>query len=576
MALLALAPGAARAKSGWWSSGEFSTPPGARETREVGAPTGSGPTVTISVDRTRSTPLAANLSGTNVTTESSPASFGDPAVRSAVKWLLPTVLRWPGGTVDDCFSWSTGRIAAMGTGVAGAMAPLDVEAAVFGRYPQIGFSNQIVSMATKDQPLIAGKGGNPLGDQNTGFGGFANAVGAKFLVVVNTISDTTESAERLATTVARLGLPVLGFELSNEPFFVTIPRSDGPITLPDGAPPVPGAFADGGDYLAKMRPYYDAIKRGYVDAGVDPARAVVAIAGGYAAEDGGWNAQWSRDLSGYASASGAWWDTVAYHYYPPKERGGGFPDAMTYANDALVTGTDGFMRTYRATNWSAGKPLFVSEYAATFDDKAMNGSVYAGIFVAEYAARMSDYPETAAVLMHQLLDDQDGVASPKASLGGSSSWTDQLRAMGSSGRAFDTTGAMDGLYLTAQVLGLHVVDRAVRWSDRSFATTVGEGGGVVPTLGASIPAVYAKAFHGRDGRTHLLMTNKGSSPVNARVLVDGVEPATGETVVWMAPSAGDPGEQNTSASQTVGLHMTTVKGAFSLPAYSVAHLDVAP
>jgi len=226
--------------------------------------------ITVAIDRSSVTPVTANLSGANVNSSDSPESFVDPAVQAFVRPLQPTILRWPGGTVNDFFDWSTGLIPlpdAAGAG-GGVPTPIDIERFIFQPYPTLSFNKQIQKAADKRQPILLAKGGNPLGDTTSGFAGFTTAVGAKFLVVVNATTNTVEAAERLAFTVAQRRLPVVGFELVNEPFFIMVPTSAGTFTLPLGAPKVPGAYTDGVDYLTKMKPYYEAIKRGYASAGV--------------------------------------------------------------------------------------------------------------------------------------------------------------------------------------------------------------------------------------------------------------------------------------------------------------------
>jgi len=533
--------------------------------------------ITVAIDRSSVTPVTANLSGANVSSSDSPESFADPAVQALVRPLQPTMLRWPGGTVSDFFDWSTGLIPLPGAGSAagagdGVPTPIDIERFIFQPYPTLSFNKQIQKAADKHQPILLAKGGNPLGDTTSGFAGFATAVGAKFLVVVNATTNTIEAAERLAFTVARRRLPVVGFELVNEPFFIMVPTSAGTFTLPLGAPKVLGAYTDGVDYLTKMKPYYEAIKRGYASAGVSPLRAIVAIAGGYAADVSGWNAQWGQDLAAYTFNHGAYWDAVAMHFYPPETKQGGFAKAMTYANDALSIGTNAFVHDYRAANWSRGKPLFVSEYGVTMNDKTMNGSVYAGIFCAEYVARMSVFPETAALLLHELFNDSVGIAAPRDAIGGNGDWKKDLISAGQAGRMVDTVGRLKGSFYNAEILGLGLANAALNASDRAYATKLSGPLGTVAARMSALPAVYAQAYHGRDGSTHLIVTNKGSDSKLVAVVIDGQRTLATFSMDMIHPTAGDPSERNSASEQPITVQHATVKDAIEIPGYSVAHL----
>ena len=337
---------------------------------------------------------------------------------------------------------------------------------------------------------------------------------------------------------------------------------------------MPGAFTDGGDYLTKMKPYRDAIKRGFQAAGVDPDRAVVAIGGGYVADTSGFNVKWMADLAAYTQAHGAWWDGVVDHFYPPEAKSGDFSTKMKYANDALAIGTDPFIASYRATNFSAGKPLFVTEYDVTLSDRAIEGSVYAGVFCAEYIGRMSRYPETADLMLHELFSSSDGIGVPDTAVDGTGDWHQKLTAAGQSGQVLDTTGRIQGLFYTAQILGVAIADAAVNASDRVYGTTVTGATGSVPTRTATLPAVFAQSYRGRDGTLHVLATNKGKDPVIARIVVDGQAVSTTLTVDRLAPTGGDPAETNTATSQPVALKHGTAQGTVTLPGYSATHIAV--
>ncbi len=536
--------------------------------------------VTVAIDRTSSIPLAANFSGGNIASPDTPVELTDPAVQAFVRPLKTGIVRWPGGKVNDYFTWQTGLIpppagSPTSKGPPGVPTPIDILNAVFSPYPDIGFNKEVARAITKLQPILAGKGGNPLGDRRSGFGGFATSIGARFVAVVNATTDTVASIEALALTIAQRKLPVVAFELVNEPYFLVVPPSDGPIVLPPRSPPVSGAYSDGGDYLTKMKPYRDAIKRGFLAAGADPARAVVAIGAGFAADTSGYNVRWQADLAAYTQAHGAWWDGVVYHFYPPESKDDDFDSKVKYANDALVIGTDPFIAAYRTTNFSAGKPLFLTEYDVTLNDRAIEGSVYGGVFCAEYVGRMSRFPETADLMLHELFSSSDGIGVPDMAIDGDGDWRQKLTAAGQAGQVLDTTGRIKGLFYTAQILGLSIANAAVNGSDTVYATSVTGATGSVPTRKAKIPAVFAQSYRGRDGRLHLLVTNKGAEPKMVQIVVDGQTVTASLSVDRLAPTGGDPAQSNSAASQPVKITHGTAKNSVTLPGYSATHIAFA-
>ena len=533
--------------------------------------------VTIAIDRNSTKPLAMQFSGANVSSSDSPEDFGDPAVQAFVRSLQPGILRWPGGTVDDFFDWKTGLIpppnngAAAGSNAEGST-PIDIERAVFGPFPSIAFNQQIARASDQAQPILVAKGGNSLGNATSGFAGLATAVGAKFLIVVNATTDTVEAAEQLASSVARRRLPVVGYELVNEPFFITIATSIGTFRLPPGSPKVLGAYKDGFDYLTRVKPYYDAIKRGYATAGLDPARAIVAIAGGYAADTSAWNVQWMQDLASYTYAHGAYWDAVAFHFYPPEAKKGDFSQAMVYANDALMTGTDPFIQGYRAASWSRGKPLFVSEYNVTLHDKAMDGSLYGGIFCAEYVARLSSFPEATKLLLQELFNSSDGIGVPASAIDGLGNWKSELTAAGRAGQTIDTVGRIKGMFYNVQILGLGLANATVNASDEVYGTALSGAVGSVATRSANLPAVYAQAYRGRNQSTHILITNKGADNKLVQIVIDGQSIPGPFSMDSIQPTAGDPSERNSASAQPIAISHAIIKGIVPIPGYSVSHL----
>src|SRR5208283_2725483 len=83
-----------------------------------------------------------------------------------------------------------------------------------------------------------------------------------------------------------------------------------------------------------------------------------------------------------------------------------------------------------------------------------------------------------------------------------------------------------GFFLTAQVSAEAVAYWALNRSSGLYPTTVSTNGPTVPinTNGSSqtIPAVYAQAYQGNNGKLYVLLTNKGSNAVPVQVFQNGV------------------------------------------------------
>jgi len=92
----------------------------------------------------------------------------------------------------------------------------------------------------------------------------------------------------------------------------------------------------------------------------------------------------------------------------------------------------------------------------------------------------------------------------------------------SGGYVTNTVGLPFGYFLSAQGCGEAVAYWALNRATAVYATTVGTNGPVVPmdTNGIStMPAVYAQAYQGGNGRRYLLLTNKGSNAVPVQIKI---------------------------------------------------------
>ena len=627
----------------------------------------------VVINSAKKVALQNGFSGFNTVYSDTPAQWSDPTLISLTTAANPGVLRWPGGTIDDFFNWKTGIIHLSGDQFKNASMPwtmIDIEQAYFRRFrpvetssakptptpdpslptgagdpnargmnaqqrkdalddadidpnvKSVGFNTQIDN-ANKVGAVLIAKGANKLGTYDTtstGFAGFAKLTKAsKLLIVVNIFSDTIESARELAYYVASQKIPVSAFELGNEPQFLIVPtKVVEPGTFPGSKtrgniPPVMGAISSPQDYLARVAPYYDAIKQGYDKAGVDRSQAVVAINGGYIIPNAGstsWMGQWDAGLTDYVDNStavkaklvadalamnpsstknsmyfkpGAYWDAVVFHHYPTKYKNDdgtptddkNFGNMMKYANDALLNETNKYLSVMSQRSWANGKQILITEYDVTFDDKTMNGSLYGGIFSAEYVMRMSTVPNVMHVAMHELTNDVNGIGSPKTCYKGSDDWKKKYQASGLSAKVDPTTTTPpSGLFANAQLVALGIANAAVNASDSYFPTVV-SGGSSVATKSDQMPAVHAQAYHGTDGMMHLVLTNKSAAPISTSVY-DGSN-IISQAMALSSVSANSASAKNSSSDpQHIAVSRSNVQNPVTLPAYSVVHLSWKP
>jgi hypothetical protein len=130
-----------------------------------------------------------------------------------------------------------------------------------------------------------------------------------------------------------------------------------------------------------------------------------------------------------------------------------------------------------------------------------------------------------------------------------------------------------GFYYSAQVLGEGVAYWAVNRSTAVYATAVGTNGPTAPLLnGGSLPAIYAQAYQGDNGKRYVLITNKGSNAQPATIIQDGTALTNQflETFVW----GSDPSATNSSPTLSpVFAYSQMTNNPVTIPEYSVVRLE---
>ena len=435
--------------------------------------------------------------------------------------LSPGWLRFPGGTDSEAFNWATGEIV-----------PAWVDALAAKQYTH--------DINANAQPIVAGKGGASFSD----FAAMAAAVGgAKIIVSVNAYTDTPQSAQAFARFALTNHIPVAVWELDNEPYTWLNTDAGGPGPF----------FTNAADYATKMKPYRDAIKA------ADP-NAVVSL---YFSEAGHPDKAWDNALASYTPK---YWDAVTYHEYVFPGTFTTFDDLMAAANANLYSNTTTYVTDYLASKNSPGMEYVISEVSpAAGQGGPLLGTLYGGIYTAEFALRMSTLSQVKYVAAFQMLSN-----------GGINQTNDRLnvvQAAYNSGTTVNTSGLNFGFFLSAQAAGEAVANGAIHNSVGVFATTT-SGGPVAPVNGGTIPAVYAQAYDGGNGKHYVVLTNKSVSPAVAQISQNGVNLTIPMQMTFVTGT--DPTLTNSGLpSDTVQIQTQTVTnpGGVTIPSYSVVRLE---
>ena len=482
------------------------------------AAAGSAPaqvSATVAIDTTHTTPLNSHFSGFNDEVVF-PAEFYDYRLENVAAQLSPSWVRYPSGTFSDAFHWQTGMM----------------EPAWAAEFQSVS----IGSLLAEGVPWVDGKGGGSFVDGANR----ADFLGAKLIVSVNGMTDTAQSAGQMAAFAKANRIAVAVWELSNEPYTA------------------PNIFSSGKDYVTKMKPYYDAIKA------ADP-NAVVAVFfmdAGNTSPDPAWN----QSVLSYGTP---YWDAVTYHQYPPQSSGD-FSQWMADENGVLAAKTAAFVTGYLEPLNPPGTKFLISEFLPSDDgmgsgSSVTDGTLYGAIYAAEYVMRMSGVPSMLYVGMHALTGTR-GVTAVN------SHYTDVQNAY-NAGTTIDTLTLNFGYYLSAQPLGLAMLNGVLKNAAQVDATTVTGGATVAATGAGQIPALYAQAYSGVTGQQSVVITNKSATVHQVTIQVNGTPVSGTLPVTYIAGS--DPTVQNTAANQgAVAVQSATSSNPVTVPAYSVVRVDL--
>ncbi len=465
--------------------------------------------VTVSVSTAQPMTLRQGFAGYNVALMSTGISYRSPQLAAAAAQLRSGWLRFPAGARSNAFDWRTGK------------SPQGwVE-----KFRGTAFFTNLQHAAA----MLDAKEGEKIEDAAA----LATSIGARGLIVsVNTFTDTPQSAGEYAAWAKARRIPVLVWQLANEPSFF------------------PSFFADARVYAEKMRPYADAIRA------VDPT-AHVSLSLGIVGVD---SPRWDSTL---AAVKPRYWDVLTYHHYPQLR--GDPSELIASLNEVLATETAQRVQSHVRPLFGA-MPVIITETApgsgSARPEASMVGTLYGGIWAAEYALRLSAASQVWHIGMHQLMgpagidytdDHRLDLIAPVDSAGAT-------RA-----EAFDY-----GLFLSAQGAAYAVAAEGINAASAIYRTRTTGGGNVALRSAGEMPAVHAQAYRSRSGTT-IVLTNKGSQPQRVTVLLDG-EPVP--HLLHAVTAAGtSPTLRNSAGTATVRERQFTAKGAVTIPAYSVTRIS---
>ena len=471
-------------------------------------------TAAIDIDTSHTTPLSPNFSGFNdevvYATEYYDYHFNNLAAQLSPQWV-----RYPSGLFSQAFNWQTGL-----------MVPSWFSQ--FQSYAQ-------ETLLSESIPWVNGKGGGQFADAANR----ANFFGAQLIVSVNGYTDTAQSAGQMAAYARANHIPVAVWELSNEPYLYKT------------------FFSSGLDYVTKMKPYRDAIKA------ADPS-AVVAIFF-IDAGDTETSPAWNASVLTYPNP---YWDAVTYHHYPPQSTGP-FGQWMADENAVLATKSAAYVTGYLNVV-SPDTKFLISEFLPSNDgmgagSSLTDGTLYGAVYAAEYTMRLSALPNMLHVGMHALTGTRGVNAS-------NPHFTDVTNAY-NQGTAIDTVPLNFGYYLTAQPLGLAVLNGVLRNATLVDATSVTGGATVAATGIGPIPALYAQAYTSSTGQQSVVITNKGATSLQVTVRINGTPAAA--TLPVTSISGTDPTATNTAgAPNAVVISTSTSANPVTVPPYSVVRVDL--
>jgi len=484
--------------------------------------------VVVAFTTTNSTPLNIGFAGFTTELLGTGIEYGDTNMQKYAAILSPGWLLFPAGTTGDAFNWQTSLTDTNWVNTIGLME---------------GPNNPASNLTADTVLALQGKGGA----QFTNFAGLAdNLGGAQIIVCINGFTDTnTADAGAFAAFALSNHIHVAAWELCNEPYLFQGSND---------------FFTNGTDYCNKMLPYRNAIKAA-------DSNAVVAV---FFSDPSRPGMSWDNALARYG-ATNQFWDAVVYHYYPQLPTNAAFADLMAMDNGILYSNSTLYITNTLMADNNSNTTFLLTELNpingnGNGTQNPPTSTLYGGIFDTEYIIRLSTCPRVSFAGSYQLVNGS-GVDTTNQF------WNPVTRAA-TNNYVTNTIGLPFGYFLSAQGSAEAVAYWAINRSTAVCATTVGTNCPTVPmdTNGTPLPAIYAQAYQGDNGRRYVLLTNKGSNAVPVQITQDGntlTNPFL-ETFV----TGSDPSVVNSNpATNNIVIQTMTVTNPVIIPEFSVVRLE---
>ena len=374
-----------------------------------------------------------------------------------------------------------------------------------------------------------------------------NLGGAKIIVCINGFTDTNPAAAgAFAAFALAHHIRVAAWELCNEPYLFQGTND---------------FFTNGTDYCDKMLPYCKSIKAA-------DTNAVVAV---FFSDPSRPNMSWDNALAAYG-ATNQFWDAVVYHYYPQLPTNVPFADLMALDNGILYSNSTLYVTNTLIANSGSNTTFLLTELNPV-NGNGLGGqnlptsSLYGGIFDTEYIMRLSTCPRVSFAGSYQLVNGS-GVDT-------TNDFWNAVTHAAANNFVTNTVGLPFGYFLSAQGSAEAVAYWAINRSTAVYATTVGTNCPVVPmdTNGlTTLPAVYAVAYQGGNGKRYVVLTNKGSNAVPVQITQDGA--ALTNQFLETFVTGGDPSVVNSNPpTNNVNIQTLAVTNPVAIPEYSVVRLE---
>jgi hypothetical protein len=262
----------------------------------------------------------------------------------------------------------------------------------------------------------------------------------------------------------------------------------------------------------------------------------------------------NTEIENYANP---YWDAISFHHYDG--HGSTFNAAMKDANTVL-DGLQAYWDGYVAESWNT-VPFVLTEGGPDIGG-GLGDSQFTGVFDAESVLRASKYPNTDIMGYHRIYG---GLVEA------GNSQTEALEDVFQDGQTADTSTWDFDMYNSAPSVDLMAADNAINASSAIWTTTV-TGGATVDKNSGTMPAIYAQAYKGDDGKNYVVITNKSATDHDVTIKQDGTAVSASMTKTYAANS--NPQVKNTSGSpNNVTLQTAATGNPVLVPGYSVVRVE---